>query len=100
VQIKKSFKPTSISKKNCGYKFLPKSSEMTLSKKSKYLLSSDNFLYQMMIFRDLSIWCIDNFMKLPQLNKKYPSGAAKGRKKEERIKLMKNVGVSWIGLLL
>jgi len=35
----------------------------------------------MMIFRDWSVWFIDNnFMKMPQLNTKYPSGAA--RKKE------------------
>jgi len=33
-------------------------------------------------------------MKMPQLNRKYPSGAAKRRKKEERIKLTKNVKVS------
>jgi len=36
VQIKKSFKPTSIPK-NCGLKLLPNSSENTLSDKSKYL---------------------------------------------------------------
>ena len=39
-------------------------------------------------------------MKLPQLNKKYPSGAAKRRKKEERIKLMKNVKISLTDLVL
>ena len=33
----------------------------------------------MMIFRDWSIWFIENFMKMPQLNGKYPSGAAKRR---------------------
>jgi len=37
----------------------------------------------MMIFRDWSVWFIDNFMKIPQLNRKYPSGASKRRKKEE-----------------
>jgi len=31
---------------------------------------------------------------MPQLNKKYPSGAAKRRKKEEIKKLTKNVKVS------
>jgi len=31
----------------------------------------------MMIFRDWSVWFIDNFMKMPQLNRKYPSTAAK-----------------------
>jgi len=30
-----------------------------------------------MIFRDWSAWFIDNFMKMPQLNIKYPSRAAK-----------------------
>jgi len=39
-------------------------------------------------------------MKMPQLNRKYPSGAAKRRKKEERIKLMKNVKVSSTDLVL
>jgi len=39
-------------------------------------------------------------MKLPQLNKKYPSGAAKRRKKEERIKLTKNVKISSTDLVL
>ena len=39
-----------------------------------------------MSFRDWSIWYIDNFMKMPQLNRQYPSGAAKRRRKEERIK--------------
>jgi len=33
-------------------------------------------------------------MKIPQLNRKYQSGAAKRRKKEERIKLTKNAKVS------
>jgi len=33
-------------------------------------------------------------MKMPQLNRKYPSEAAKRRKKEERTKLTKNVKVS------
>jgi len=40
----------------------------------------------MMIFRDWSVWFVDNFMKMPQLNRKYPSGAAKRRKKEESTK--------------
>jgi len=41
-------------------------------------------------------------MKMPQLNRTYPSGsgAAKRRKKKERIKLMKNVKFSWTDLLL
>jgi len=39
-------------------------------------------------------------MKMPQLNRKYPSGAAKRNKMEKRIKVMKNVKVSWTGLLL
>jgi len=30
----------------------------------------------MTIVRDWSVWCIDNFMKMPHLNRKYPSGAA------------------------
>jgi len=82
VQIKKSFKPTSKGlRKNFGLKFLPKSSENILSNKSKYLhqmitvFPYDHFLYQMMIFTDWSVWFIDNFLKMPQLNRKYPSGA-------------------------
>jgi len=39
----------------------------------------------MIIFRDCSIWYIDNFMKMPQSNRMYANGAAKRRKKEERI---------------
>jgi len=32
----------------------------------------------MVIFRDWSVWWfINNFMKMPHLNRKYPSGAAK-----------------------
>jgi len=54
----------------------------------------------MMIFRDWRVWFIDNFMKMPQLNRKYQSGAGKRRKTEESIKLMKNVKVSWTHLLL
>jgi len=27
-----------------------------------------------MIVRDWSVWCIDNFMKMPHLNRRYPSG--------------------------
>jgi len=38
-----------------------------------------------MVFRDLKIWFIDNFMKMPHLNRKYPSGAAK------RIKFKANL---------
>ena len=34
------------------------------------VIPNDNFLYQMMIFRDWSVWYIDNFMKMPQMNKK------------------------------
>jgi len=30
-------------------------------------------LHQMMIVRDWSVWCIDDFMKMPHLNRKYPS---------------------------
>ena len=37
-----------------------------------------------MIFRDWGIWFIANVMKMPQLNRKYPSEAAKRRKKEEQ----------------
>ena len=37
---------------------------------------------------------------MPQLNRKDPSGAAKRRKKEERIKLTKNVKVSSTDLVL
>jgi len=48
-----------------------------------------------MIFGNWSVWSIDNFLrKMPQLNRKYPSGGAKRKKKEESIKLMKNVKVS------
>ena len=54
----------------------------------------------MMTFKDLSIWFIGNFMKMPQLSRKYPIGAAKRRKKEERIKLTKNVKVSSTDLVL
>jgi len=39
-------------------------------------------------------------MKMPQLNRKSLSAAAKRRKKEEYIKLMKNVKVFWTDLLL
>jgi len=61
--------------KNCGLKFLPKSSEKTLSNKSKHLYQMI-ILHQMMIVRDWSVRYIDNFMKMPHLNRKYPSGAA------------------------
>jgi len=44
-----------------------------------------------MIFRDWNIW----YIKMPQLNRKYPSGAAKRRKKEESIK----ADEKWKGLL-
>jgi len=37
---------------------------------------------------------------MPQLNRRYPSGAAKRRKKEERIKLTKNLTVSSTNLVL
>jgi len=39
----------------------------------------------MMIFRDRSrpIWFTDNFIKIPQFNRKYPSGAAKERKRKQ-----------------
>jgi len=30
----------------------------------------------MKIVSDWSLWCIDNCMKMPHLNRKYPSGAA------------------------
>jgi len=36
-------------------------------------------LHQMMIVRDWSVWCIDDFMKMPHLNRKYPSWAAERR---------------------
>jgi len=39
----------------------------------------------MMIFRVWSVWFIDNFIKMLQLNRKYPTGAAKRRKKQESI---------------
>jgi len=39
----------------------------------------------MMIFRVWSVWFIDNFIKMLQLNRKYPTGAAKRRKKQEII---------------
>jgi len=32
-----------------------------------------------MIFRDWNVWFIDNFMKMPYLNRKRPAGAAKRR---------------------
>jgi len=38
-----------------------------------------------MIFRVWSVWFIDNFIKMLQLNRKYPTGAAKRRKKQESI---------------
>jgi len=34
-----------------------------------------------MIARDWSVLCIDNFIKMPHLNRKYPSGAAERRMK-------------------
>jgi len=34
----------------------------------------------MMIVRDWSVWCIDNFMKMPHMNRTYPSGAAESMK--------------------
>jgi len=37
----------------------------------------------MMIFRVWSVWFIDNFIKIPQLNRKYPSGAATKRKSKK-----------------
>jgi len=35
----------------------------------------------MMIVRGWSVWCFDNFMKMPHLNRKYPSGPAERRMK-------------------
>jgi len=35
----------------------------------------------MMIFRDWSVWFIDNLMKMPHLNRKCPSGAGRRRMK-------------------
>jgi len=35
-----------------------------------------------MIVGDLSVWFIENFLKMPQWNRKYPSWWAKRRKKE------------------
>jgi len=35
----------------------------------------------MMIVRDWSVRLIDNFLKMPHLNRKYPSGAAERRMK-------------------
>jgi len=45
-----------------------------------------------MIFRDCSTWFIDNFMKMPKLNRKYPSGSAKRRKMYhvQKLKFCKN----------
>jgi len=40
----------------------------------------------MMIFKDKSIWYIDTFMKMPQLNRTYPSGSEKRGKKKGRVK--------------
>jgi len=37
----------------------------------------------MMILRDWNVWFIDNFMKVPQFNRKYPSAAAKRRKSKK-----------------
>jgi len=39
------------------------------------------FLHQMMIFRDSSVWFIDDLMKMPHLNRKCPTGAARRRMK-------------------
>jgi len=39
----------------------------------------------MLIFRDWSVWFIDNFMKMPQLNRKYPCGAAKRKARKYRL---------------
>jgi len=41
-----------------------------------------------MIDRDWNVWCIDNFMKLPHLNRKYPSGAAERRSKFSVLNLL------------
>jgi len=35
----------------------------------------------MMIVRDWSVWCIDDFMKMPHLNRNYPGGVAERRMK-------------------
>jgi len=37
----------------------------------------------MIIFRDWSIWFIDNFMKMLVLNRKYPNGTAKRRRRAQ-----------------
>jgi len=33
----------------------------------------------MMNVRDWSVWCIDNVMTMPHLNRRYPSGSAERR---------------------
>ena len=99
VQIKKSFKPTSIPKKlwdNISSKKFWKDS----IKWEQIFIPNDNFLYQMNIFytkwlffRDWSVWFIDNLMKMPHLNRKYPSGTAKRRMKFKANLVFKS---SWL----
>jgi len=48
----------------------------------------------MMIFRDWSICFIDNFMKMLQLNRKYPSGAAKRRRVQLQVPKLLTVAMS------
>jgi len=40
----------------------------------------------MMIFRDWSVQFIDNFLKMPHFNRKYPSGAEKIKEKVRKHK--------------
>jgi len=98
-QIEKSFKPTSIPKKIVAFqKFLKRPCQIraNIYAKWKRFIPNNNFFNQLMIFiRDWSIWYIDNFMKMPQLNRKYPSGTAKRRKKEGKIKAYEKWKVYW-----
>ena len=68
-QINKSFKPTYMSKKIVGKYFFQMFWKDPI-KSEQIRAPNDNFLYQMMIFSDWSIWYSDNFMKMPQLNRK------------------------------
>jgi len=49
------------------------------------------------MIEDWSIWYVHNFMKMPQLNRKYPSGAAKTRKKQGYIHVSCQVAeMAWV----
>jgi len=45
----------------------------------------------MLIFRDWSVWFIDNFMKMPQLNRKYPCGAAKRKARKYKADFYRRI---------